>query len=444
VKTRRVMGEKLVGDAVSRHVQRMYDRQAGREWDRMDRHRTEFAVTLRTLGEYLPPPPALILDCGGGPGRYAIELSRQGYKVTLFDLSSGNLNLAREKAAAAGVTLAGYEQGTATDLSRYPDNCFDAVLLMGPLYHLLEEQERCRALAESRRVLKSGGPLFAAFIARYAVMRWAAVNEPQWIVEHADLLEGILSTGVLPPEDEEGQSFFAYFAHPEEVGPLCRQAGLEMQVLLSAEGLVSMIEAQVNAQSGPAWDAWVELNWRVAADPALFGGVEHLLAVAVKPRWRAALQRIAGTLTAGGVPYTVVGGTSAALHGVPIAVKDIDIETTEADAYRCQKLFSKNVVEPVVLRSSDLYRSHLGRLDVDGVLVEVMGDLHRREGTRWVPTAAVTRETVLLDGVPVLASTLEEETLAYIRRQRLERAAACLPYCSPDRLLALLRKRAGG
>jgi len=57
----------------------------------MGRHRTEFAVTMRALADHLPPPPARVLDCGGGPGRYAIELARQGYEVTLFDLSAGCL-----------------------------------------------------------------------------------------------------------------------------------------------------------------------------------------------------------------------------------------------------------------------------------------------------------------------------------------------------------------
>ena len=127
--------------SVAEAVAQLYDSMTEREWARMDRHRTEFYVTLRALREHLPPPPARVLDCGGGPGRYAVELARWGYDVTLFDLSTGNLALAREKAAEAGVTLAGFEQGTALDLSRFADHSFDAVLLMGPLYHLLEEAE---------------------------------------------------------------------------------------------------------------------------------------------------------------------------------------------------------------------------------------------------------------------------------------------------------------
>ncbi|GAB4531399.1 MAG: hypothetical protein Kow0063_10620 [Anaerolineae bacterium] len=138
--------------------------------------------------------------------------------------------------------------------------------------------------------------------------------------------------------------------------------------------------------------------------------------------------------------YKVVGGAAAALHGVPLPVKDLDLEMDVEDAYRFQALFAGHVVEPVALRESQTYRSHLGRFDFDGLPVEVMGDLHRREAGRWVPTAAATQTVVDLDGTPVVVSWLEEETLAYIRRGRLERAALCLPHCDRDRLLALLRR----
>ncbi|HEX6386847.1 MAG TPA: methyltransferase domain-containing protein [Anaerolineae bacterium] len=88
---------------MSQHVERHYYQQAQREWERLERHRTEFAVTLRALADCLPPPPATILDVGGGPGRYAIALTQRGYTVTLLDLSRNNLALARVKAQEAGV-----------------------------------------------------------------------------------------------------------------------------------------------------------------------------------------------------------------------------------------------------------------------------------------------------------------------------------------------------
>ena len=151
------------------------------------------------------------------------------------------------------------------------------------------------------------------------------------------------------------------------------------------------------------------------------------------------LRQIARRLNEAGVAYKFVGGASAALHGVPVPVNDLDIETDAEDAYRFQALFTDRVVEPVAFREGEGYRSHFGRFDFDGVAVEVIGDIHRWEGERWVPTADTTETAVDLDGVPVRVCWLEEETLAYIRRERLERVAQCVPHCDPGRLLALLR-----
>jgi len=421
-------------------VARLYDADPGREWARMDRHRTEFAVTLRVLREFLPRPPASVLDCGGGPGRYAIELAQQGYAVTLFDLAIGNLALARQRAAEANAELARYEQGTATDLARFPAGSFDAVLLMGPLYHLLEECERRQALAGAYRVLAPGGVLFAAFITRYAAHRDCAARYPAQLLAEQPIYDRILADGCLPPPADGRVSFVAYFAHPTEAAPLCWQAGFEVAAVLGVEGVASAAEEELNKLDGPAWDAWVDVNRQIAADPCIHGGAEHLLAVAVKPRWRPALAALARRLDAAGVHYKIVGGASLALHGLPLAVRDVDIETDAPGAYRFQQLFPTRVVEPVALRCGDAYRSHLGHFDFDGIPVEVMGGLERREGEAWLPTWATTETIVKLEDVPVRVSWLEEETLACVRRGRLERAAFCLPRCDHDRLMALLRR----
>lgn len=419
------------------NVRRFYDAHPAYEWERMDRHRTEFAVTLQVLTEHLPPAPVQILDCGGGPGRYALALAQQGYTVTLFDLSPTLLALAREKAAEAGVTLAGYEEGTALDLSRFPDATFDAVLLMGPLYHFLEESERRAALAEAARVLKPGGLLFVAFISRFAAHRDCAARYPGRLLEDREAYDQILDTGRFPPEVEGGWT--AYFAHPDEVHPLCRSAKLEVEALLAVEGLVSGHEAAINTTAGETWATWVETNTRVAPEMTLTGASDHLLAVARKPRWRAVLHQVISRLEANGIPYRVVGGTSVALHGVPVHVKDLDLETTAAGAYQIAALLGEYIERPVTFSESPVYRSYFGQFRIDGVLLEVMGDLERREGDGWVPSGTGTETTVLFEDVPVRVPWLEEETLAYIRRGRLDRAALCLPYCDHVRLIALLR-----
>jgi S-adenosylmethionine-dependent methyltransferase len=420
-------------------IARFYDNSAEDEWSRLDRHRTEFALTLRALQEHLPPPPAHILDCGGGPGRYAIELAQRGYTVTLFDLSEGNLRLARQMASLAGVDLAGFELGTATDLGHFAPESFDAVLLMGPLYHLLELDERRQAIAEARRVLRPGGILCAAFIARYAGHQDAARNEPLWPLEEAERCQRLLSTGILPPRpDDEGQ-FVAYLAHPAEVEALFWEAALEVRSVLGLEGLVYLREEKINELQGEAWERWVDLNYKVAHDPSVLGLVGHLLVVAIRPAWRDVLRRIASQMDAASLPYKMVGGASAALHGIWLPVRDLDIETTAEGAYRFQEMFASHVLEPVCLSESEHYRSHFGRFDFEGVQVDIMGDLYRRDKGGWTKTSSTTVEKVEVEGINVNVSWLEEETLAYIRRGRLERAAQCLVKCNPEKLSLLLR-----
>src|SRR5260221_10863082 len=87
-------------------IEHYYDEEAHIEWQRLERHRTEFAVTMRTLTDYLPSAPQAVLDDGGGPGRYALALSSLGHQVTLLDLSQGNLTLARQKAQESKISLA--------------------------------------------------------------------------------------------------------------------------------------------------------------------------------------------------------------------------------------------------------------------------------------------------------------------------------------------------
>jgi S-adenosylmethionine-dependent methyltransferase len=425
-------------DAVRSAVQRLYDGDAELEWQRAQRHPTEFAITLRALEQHLPPPPCRVLDCGGGPGHYAIELARRGYEVTLFDLSAGNLALAQDRAVEVGAKLVACEQGSAVDLSRYLDGEFDAVLLMGPLYHLLTKEERTAALTEAHRVLKPGGPLFAAFIARYAAHIDAATKFLQEPVDIPGLYELIEEKGLLLPR--EGQKFVAYFARADEASRACWDAGLEVHALLNVEGLVGGLEHfGLNQLTGAAWEWWLDLNWRMAQEPSLLAAAQHYLVVAYKPLWRTVLASIARRLNAESIPFTVVAGASVALHGVPLVVRDVDIDMSRESIYRFQQLYASRAIKPVSFSESASYRSHFGRFDFSGVQVEAMSDLQWREGNAWQPVSDDTEDMVDVEGTAVRVPWLEEETLAYIRRGRLDRAAFCLRYCDRNRLVALLR-----
>jgi S-adenosylmethionine-dependent methyltransferase len=261
-------------------VEHYYNEQAATEWLRLERHRTEFAVTLRALNELLPAPPATILDIGGGPGRYAIALTQQGYSVTLLDLSQHNLALAAQYAAQAGVELAASLHANALNLISIANFAYDAVLLLGPLYHLQRLPDRQRAIREALQKLIPHGLLVAAFITRYAPLRYLAKHQPDVLMTHPQFADELLTTGTVTTTN--GFLAHAYFADPFEVQPFMEDAGLQTLQLRSCEGLVSGIEDNVNLLQGAAWERWVDLNYRVGQDPALWGVAEHLLYIGRK------------------------------------------------------------------------------------------------------------------------------------------------------------------
>ena len=140
-----------------------YDADPRKEWDRLQkRFPYEKYITVRMMDRYIRPGSS-ILDIGGGPGHYSVHYAKQGHPVTLLDLSNENVRFARKKARQYGTRITAL-QGNATDLSRFPDESFDTVFLMGPLYHLMNEESRLRAIREAKRVLKTGGYLFSSFI----------------------------------------------------------------------------------------------------------------------------------------------------------------------------------------------------------------------------------------------------------------------------------------
>ena len=122
----------------------------------------EYMMSMDLLKHWLPEN-GKILDLGGGAGAYSFPLAAEGYKVTLADLSEELIRQAEEQNEQTDYPVT-CNVVNAVDLSQYHDREFDAVLLMGPLYHLLEKSERDQCIAEVNRVLKPGGIVFATFL----------------------------------------------------------------------------------------------------------------------------------------------------------------------------------------------------------------------------------------------------------------------------------------
>ncbi|HHY63028.1 MAG TPA: class I SAM-dependent methyltransferase [Bacillota bacterium] len=260
-------------------VREFYESNVEMEWVRLARHRTEFALTARAMEEFLQPA-STVLDCGSGPGRYSLLLASRGHKVTLLDISEESLRFAKARAEEQGVRFEECVSASAVDMSMFEDGSFDVVLLMGPLYHLLDPSDRVTCLTEARRVLRCDGLVFATFLVRYAALRDVAKYDPEWLADYPDDANRILKDGIYTFEGRDNPPFTDFWSvHPTEAAAIMEKAGFETQILLAQEGLVSMIDEKVNLLQGEAWEAWVDLNYRCASDPTIHGAAEHLLYV---------------------------------------------------------------------------------------------------------------------------------------------------------------------
>ena len=255
-----------------KEVENYYDSNAQSEWERLERHPMELALTLRALGTYLRPG-SRVLDIGGGPGRYSIVLAQMGHKATLLDLSSANVELGKVKAAEAGVELEGFVHGDALDLTAFEEECYDAVLLFGPLYHLTEPGDRDRAIQQALAKLKPGGLLFAAFINRYAFLVDIMKNEPESLLTN-ESAQSLIQDGI---NREDWGFTSAWFSHPAEITPLMEGHGLTTLKLMSKEGIAAPAELAINKLPQEQFKAWEDLCWQLSDDPSLLGISEHLL-----------------------------------------------------------------------------------------------------------------------------------------------------------------------
>src|SRR5580698_1083301 len=196
----------------------------GREHDRLTSGLSlELLRTQVLLERFLPAPPARVLDVGGASGVYASWLSRHGYQVRLIDPVP--LHLEQARADGRFSVAAGDARSLAEE-----DGSYDAVLLLGPLYHLTERADRIRALAEARRVTRPGGIVAAAVISRYASTLdgffRGFIDKPGFTA----LMTGDLRTGQhRNPDSDPGLFTTAYFHDRAGIASEVTDSGLNLQ-----------------------------------------------------------------------------------------------------------------------------------------------------------------------------------------------------------------------
>ncbi|MDJ0959480.1 MAG: methyltransferase domain-containing protein [Acidimicrobiia bacterium] len=236
--------------------------------------------TQHLLERTLPAPPATIVDIGSGPGVYSVWLAQRGYTVHAIDPVPHHVDQALERAAASGVMLASATVADARAVALETDTA-NAVLLMGPLYHLQERGHRLAALAEAHRVVRPGGVIAAAAIGRFAStidgLDRGFIDDPAFSV----MVEEAIATGRHHnPTNDPAYFTTAYFHLADELTQELVDAGFEHVAVHAVEGIAWLAPDFADRLADPQRRAkLLDLMDRVASEPSIIGVSPHLLAI---------------------------------------------------------------------------------------------------------------------------------------------------------------------
>lgn len=249
------------------------------EWGRLEREPIEFKVNWHYIKQYLPKT-GKILDNGAGPGKYSLELAKDGYTVTLADLTPSLVDIAKSKASELNLNkqFNDFLIADARELTMLENEQFDASLMLGPMYHIQDEFGRMKAVNELKRVTKKGGLVFVAFMPRVRHILTSLLQPENWKPNNSmDAINLFSNSGCFNHLDP-GRFTGAYYFNIEDIRPFMESQGFE-----SLELLGSNVATILNKDN---WDYWkekgeedqlIELLIDKATDPYLLGISSHLL-----------------------------------------------------------------------------------------------------------------------------------------------------------------------
>lgn len=143
----------------------------------------EFLTTMKYINKFLQKGMR-VLEVGAGTGRYSLAIAEKGFQVDAIELIQHNIDILKRKITEK--CAVDIRQGNAMDLSCYNDETFDITLVLGPLYHLFNDNDKKQAISEAIRVTKKGGVVFISYCMNDATI----IN---WGFKKGNIIEGIQS-----------------------------------------------------------------------------------------------------------------------------------------------------------------------------------------------------------------------------------------------------------
>lgn len=238
----------------------------------LSRHgQVEYRTTMTYIHKYLKEGDS-ILDIGAGTGRYCVPLSEEGYPVEAIELVKYNLGMLKAKKSKVKAY-----QGSALDLSRYPDNHFDCTLLFGPMYHLFTKEDKIKALSEAKRVTKVNGILWVAYV----------MNEYSILV-HGFRDNHILESIEQGKVDQNFQTkttiddLYSY-TRLEQINELNKEVQLERLEIIAADGPADYMRPILNKMDEKNFETFMDYHLATCQRQDLIGASSHTVDILRKP-----------------------------------------------------------------------------------------------------------------------------------------------------------------
>ncbi|MCI7787860.1 MAG: class I SAM-dependent methyltransferase [Prevotella sp.] len=227
----------------------------------------EFETTMHHLRRFLKPGMQL-LDIGAGTGRYTSALMAEGYDVKAVELVKRNLQVFLDREPTADVV-----QGDARNMPFIPTASADVTLLLGPLYHLIGDEEKLKALTEAKRVTKPDGLIFVAYLMNeYSILSYCFDE---------DRIGGLLEKGVVDREfhiKAEADELYDY-VRIDDINRLDAAAGLERVTIFSPDGAADYMRTRLNRMSDETFSLFIEYQKIVSERSDLIGAGSHVVDV---------------------------------------------------------------------------------------------------------------------------------------------------------------------
>jgi len=245
----------------------------------------EFARTQRLIASSINGEILRIADVGGATGAYAFWLASLGHEVHLVDAVPLHIEIARQAQFDEAVpNLASTEVGDARCL-QFADSAMDAVLLLGPLYHLLHREDRMTALGEAWRILRPGGLLFAVSISRFASvldgLRRGYLDDPAF---REIVIQDLASGNHRNPTGNPAYFMDTFFHHPDELREEVQGARFEQVTLHGVEGPGWLLADFEHWWQDPSRRGiLLETIASLSTEPSLLGLSKHIMAIGTKP-----------------------------------------------------------------------------------------------------------------------------------------------------------------